>query len=108
MSLKEILVVVLLVGAVTVELACALALFAITDSFDRLHFIGPASTLGPLLIAAAIVLEESLSTNGVKALLAGLLLLFTSPVLTHATARAARVRHYGHWQALPLEEVDED
>jgi multisubunit Na+/H+ antiporter MnhG subunit len=32
----------------------------------------------------------------------------TSPILTHATARAARVRQYGHWEALPYEEVDQD
>lgn len=108
MSLKEIFVMVLLVGAVFVELGCALGLWTIKDSFDRLHFLGPASTLGPLLVAAAIVLEESLSTNGVKALIAALLLLLTSPILTHATARAARVRQYDHWKALPFEEVDQD
>ncbi len=99
---------VLLVGAVSVEFACALGLWTIRDSFDRLHFLGPASTLGPLLVAAAIVLEESLSTSGVKALVAAILLLLTSPILTHATARAARVRQYGHWKALPYEEVDQD
>jgi multisubunit Na+/H+ antiporter MnhG subunit len=49
-----------------------------------------------------------LSTNGIKALAAALLLLLTSPILTHATARAARVRQYGHWKALPYEEVDQD
>jgi len=107
-SLKEIIVVVLLVGAVSVELACALGLWTIKNSFDRLHFLGPASTLGPLLVAAAIVIEESLATNGVKALISALLLLLTSPILTHATARAARVRQYDHWKALPFEEVDQD
>ena len=108
MSFKELIIVLLLVGAVMVELACALGVWKIRDSFDRLHFLGPASTLGPLLVAAAIVVEESLSTIGVKTILTAILLLLTSPILTHATARAARVRQYDHWQALPFEEVDQD
>jgi multicomponent Na+:H+ antiporter subunit G len=107
-GVKDVVIVLLLIGAVGVELACSLGLLAITDSFDRLHFLGPASTIGSLLVAAAIVLEESLSSNGIKALAAAILLLLTSPILTHATARAARVRQYGHWQALPYEEVDQD
>jgi multicomponent Na+:H+ antiporter subunit G len=107
-GVKEVVIVLLLLAAVGVELVCSLGLLVITDSFDRLHFLGPASTIGSLLVAAAIVVEESLSSNGIKALAAALLLLLTSPILTHATARAARVRQYGHWRALPYEEVDQD
>jgi multicomponent Na+:H+ antiporter subunit G len=107
-GVKEVVIVLLLLAAVGVELVCSLGLLAITDSFDRLHFLGPASSIGSLLVAAAIVVEESLSSNGIKALAAAFLLLLTSPILTHATARAARVRQYGHWQALPYEEVDQD
>jgi multicomponent Na+:H+ antiporter subunit G len=107
-NVRDIVVGVLLSGAVAVELACGLALFVVKDSFDRLHFLGPAATLGPLLVVSALVIENALSTNGVKAILAGALLLLTGPIVTHATARAARVRQYGHWQALPYEEVDRD
>jgi multisubunit Na+/H+ antiporter MnhG subunit len=35
-------------------------------------------------------------------------LLLTGPILTHATARAARVRQFGHWEPLAFEEVDQD
>ena len=35
------------------------------------------------------------------------LLLITNPVVTHATARAARIRQFGHWVALRAERVDE-
>jgi multicomponent Na+:H+ antiporter subunit G len=108
LGVKEVIVVVLLIGAVGVELACSLGLLVINDSFDRLHFLGPAATIGPLLVAAAIVVEESLSSSGIKSLAAAFLLLLTSPILTHATARAARVRQYGHWRSLPFEEVDQD
>lgn len=108
MNAKLSIEVVLLAGAVGLELVCATALLLVHDPFDRLHFLGPASSIGPALVALAIVMEEALSTNGVKAIVVAALLLITSPVLTHATARAARVRQYGHWQALPAEEVDSD
>jgi multicomponent Na+:H+ antiporter subunit G len=107
-NVREIVVGLLLSGAVAVELACSLALFVAKDSFDRLHFLGPAATLGPLLVVSALVIENALSTNGVKAILTGVLLFLTGPIVTHATGRAARVRQYGHWQALPYEEVDQD
>ncbi|HZJ49521.1 MAG TPA: monovalent cation/H(+) antiporter subunit G [Actinomycetota bacterium] len=108
MSVRDIVIASLLFGAVAVEIACALALLVVKDSFDRLHFLGPGATLGPLLVVTALVVENALSTNGVKAFLTGGLLLLTGPILTHATARAARVRQFGHWEPLPFEEVDQD
>ncbi|MDQ3661522.1 MAG: monovalent cation/H(+) antiporter subunit G [Actinomycetota bacterium] len=106
--MRNVVIAVLLSGAVAVELSCALALFVVKDSFDRLHFLGPAAALGPLLVVTALVVENALSTNGVKAILTGGLLLLSGPVVTHATARAARVRQFGHWEPLPFEEVDQD
>ena len=108
MIVRDIVIALLLFGAVAVELACALALFVVKDSFDRLHFLGPAAALGPVLVVGALVVENALSTNGVKAILAGGLLLLTGPIVTHATARAARVRQFGHWEPLPFEEVDQE
>jgi multicomponent Na+:H+ antiporter subunit G len=108
LNVRDMVTTVLLFGVVAIELACALALVVVKDSFDRLHFLGPATSLGPLLVVAALVIENALSTNGVKAILTGGLLLVTAPILTHATARAARVRQFGHWEPLPFEEVDQD
>jgi multicomponent Na+:H+ antiporter subunit G len=95
MSLRGIAIAVLLVLGVGVELACCVGVLAMRDAYDRLHFTAPATTIGPLAIAAAIVLQENLSAAGIKALLVALALLMTNPVLTHATARAARVRELG-------------
>jgi len=52
------------------------------------------------------VLEESFSAAGIKALLVALVLLATNPVLTHATARAARVRALGEWTVQEGEQVE--
>jgi len=105
-SVVELATWTLLVIGVGVEILCVVGVVAMDDVFDRLHFLGPASTIGTLAIVLAILFNEPFSTNGIKTLLVGALLILTSPVLTHATARAARVRQYGHWQAVPEEEVD--
>jgi multicomponent Na+:H+ antiporter subunit G len=106
--LHAIVIALLLTGAVVIVALCVLGLFTVSDSFDRLHFLSPVTSIGAVLVAAAIVVEEALSTSGVKAILTVGLLLLTSPILSHATARAARVRQYGHWKALPGEEVSEE
>jgi multicomponent Na+:H+ antiporter subunit G len=97
MSPGGILVAALLVVGVGVTLASCVGVLVMGDAYDRLHFTAPATTIAPLAIAAAIVLEERLSAAGIKALLVALVLLVTNPVLTHATARAARIRQFGEW-----------
>ena len=108
MSLQAIVIALLLSAAVVIVSLCVLGLFTVSDSFDRLHFLSPVTSIPAVLVAAAIVVEEALSTSGVKAILTVGLLLLTNPILSHATARAARVRQFGHWQALSGEEVSEE
>jgi multicomponent Na+:H+ antiporter subunit G len=104
---RNAIVVLLLVLGVGIELLSCIGMWLMKDVFDRLHFLSPASTLGPLFIAAAILVRESFSLPGNKAILVALLNIATGPVLTHATARAARVRQFGHLAALPEEVVGE-
>lgn len=98
---------VLLALGVAIELLACLGLLVARDVYDRLHFSGPAAAVGPIAIAAAIVLREALSTAGIKALLIAALLLCAGPVLTHAIARAARIRAHGDWQAQPEEHIEQ-
>jgi multicomponent Na+:H+ antiporter subunit G len=105
MSPRAILVAALLVVGVGVTLACCVGVLVMRDAYDRLHYTAPATTIAPLAIAAAIVLEERLSAAGIKALLVALVLLVTNPVLTHATARAARIRELGEWTIQEGEQV---
>ena len=107
MSLRDVVVAALLVVGVGVTLVSCLGVLAMRDAYDRLHFTAPATTIAPLAIAAAIVVEERLSAAGIKALLVALLLLVTNPVLTHATARAGRIRQFGEWTVQPGEQVKE-
>jgi multicomponent Na+:H+ antiporter subunit G len=105
MSPRGLLVAALLVVGVGVALASCVGVLVMRDAYDRLHYTAPATTIAPLAIAAAIVLEESFSAAGIKAVLVAVVLLVTNPVLTHATARAARIRELGEWTVQEGEQV---
>ena len=99
MDLTTIAAAVLVTVGVAVELACCVGVVVMRDVYDKLHFTGPATILGPLALAAAIVVQEGLSQAGIKALLVAALLLAANPVLTHATGRALYIRQRDHLEA---------
>jgi monovalent cation/proton antiporter MnhG/PhaG subunit len=96
MDLTTAAVGVLVTVGVAVELACCAGVVVMGDVYDKLHFTGPATILGPLALAGAIVVREGLSQAGIKALLIAALLLVANPVLTHATGRALYIRQRDH------------
>jgi len=98
-DLTTIAAAVLVTVGVAVELACCVGVVVMRDVYDKLHFTGPATILGPLALAAAIVVQEGLSQAGIKALLVAALLLVANPVLTHATGRALYIRQRDHLEA---------
>jgi multicomponent Na+:H+ antiporter subunit G len=102
-SAGDVAVAVLLALGVGSALLGALGLLATRDPYDQLHFTGPATVIGPVAIAAAVLVEEPLSSAGIKAALIALVMVGTGPILLHATARAARVRERGRWVVLPEE-----
>jgi monovalent cation/proton antiporter MnhG/PhaG subunit len=83
---------VLLWCAVTGELLCCTGLVVARDVYDRLHYAMAASTVPAILVAAAVVVEEAWTQPAINALLIACALLVLSPVIAHATARAARTR----------------
>jgi monovalent cation/proton antiporter MnhG/PhaG subunit len=102
-SAGKIAVDALLALGVASALLGALGLLATRNPYDQLHFTGPATVIGPVAIAAAVLVEEPLSSAGIKSVLVALIMLGTGPVLVHATARAARVRERGRWVVLSEE-----
>ena len=85
----------LLAVGVTLELVAVTALLTMRDVYDRLHYAGAATTLGPISIAVAVALNESVSSSGLLALATGLFVFLFGPVSTHVTARVARVLERG-------------
>lgn len=90
----QILVAVLLIAGVFVEILCCLGVLVMRSAYARLHYTAPAG-LGAVLLALAIVLREGFSLIGDKALLIAVFIVVTSPVLSHVTARAVRIRELG-------------
>jgi len=98
----------LLVVAVLAVLISCLGMLVMHDALDQLHFTAPAATIAPVAVAVAVLLEEPLSSAGIKSVIVAALLIVTTPVLSHATARAARIREHGRWKVLQKELEDEE
>ena len=84
----DTMIAALLAAAVCAEMLCCAGMIAMRGALDRLHYVSAAMILGPLPLAAAIIIEEGLSSSGVKTMLTVLLLALIGPVMTHATANA--------------------
>ncbi|HET9183910.1 MAG TPA: monovalent cation/H(+) antiporter subunit G [Candidatus Angelobacter sp.] len=99
MSKTQILIDVLLgIGVASIVLS-SLALLIMKDFYERLHYLSPPATISIICFTAAVIADKHLSQAGIKALLIMVVLLAMNAVLTHATARAARIRQFGRWIA---------
>ncbi|MBI1385735.1 MAG: hypothetical protein GC150_12570 [Rhizobiales bacterium] len=67
----------------------AIGIIRMPDMFTRMHAAGMIDTLGAALIIAGLVLESGFTLISLKLLVLLLLFFFTSPVASHALARAA-------------------
>jgi multisubunit Na+/H+ antiporter MnhG subunit len=99
MAVTELVVAALLgIGVLSFGFT-ALGLLFSRNLYDQIHYLAPGSLIGSLAFAAATLVHEGFSQAGSKAILIAVLLLVSNPVLSHATARAGRVRR--NQQILP-------
>jgi multisubunit Na+/H+ antiporter MnhG subunit len=94
---RVIVATVLLVCGGAIEVLAVIGMCAVRDAYDRMHFVGLAS-YGALLIAVAIVFRESFSLLADKALLVGVVLVVSGPILVHVTMRSMLTREHGNWE----------
>jgi multicomponent Na+:H+ antiporter subunit G len=87
---QDLIVDVLLAFGVGAELVCCIGVLLMRNVFDRLHYSSAATTVGPVLIGAAILVRESVSAAGLQTIATVALLFLLNPVVLIATARAAR------------------
>ena len=88
----EIVVGVLLAIGVVGFAFTSIGILVCRDVFDQIHYLAPGSLVGSVAISAAVLLHGGFSQAGSKSVLIAILLLLSNPVLSHATARAARIR----------------
>ncbi len=83
-----VLTTVFLVLAVLVIYGCCAGLLLMGSSLARLHYVGAAGLVAPLLIMAAVLTEEGASQAGLKAIMIAVLLAVQGPVVAHILGRA--------------------
>ena len=93
MTARDLIVDVLLALGVGAQLICCLGVLLMRNAFDRLHYSSAATTVGPILIGAAVLVRESVSAGGLQTIAIVALVFLLNPVVEIATARAAlRIR----------------
>jgi monovalent cation/proton antiporter MnhG/PhaG subunit len=96
---------ILLGFCVVVCVVCCLALALFRNFYVRLHYLAPVTTVAFVPLLIAVVIREGVGQAAMKSILVFAALLLINAVLTHATARADRVRKLGHWTADPKEQI---
>ena len=106
MNVTAIIIWSLLIVGMAAFLLTSIGLLFTKDVYEQIQYTYPAATIGIVCIVAAIVVEKSVSQAGIKAILTGLVLFWANPALSHAIARAARVRRLGDWKPTPGEKME--
>lgn len=99
--------VLILVGVIFDVLGC-LGLIRLPDVYNRLQAATKSVTLGTCMILFGTFLEFGLTGGGVKALIAILFVLLTSPTAAHALARGSHVRGFKLWEGSKTDKLEEE
>ncbi len=98
MIIREITADVFLGLAAAIVIVSSIGVLVMRDAYQKLHFVGPAALVSPVLVTLAVWLHVGNKATTLEAMLALLLIVIASPFLTHATIRAARIRQTGDWR----------
>jgi len=85
-----------------------LGLIRLPDVYNRLQAATKSVTLGTCSILFGLFLFKGLTAAGIKAILATLFLILTSPVAAHALARAAHKSGVKLWSNSVCDKYEED
>ena len=107
MSGTDIAVTALLAIGCAAVLLSVIGVLLARNTYEGIHYMGPASTLGIGAVTAAILLSESVNGAGLKAILIFLVTFISSAVLAHALARSVRGNQTGTVRVRPSEQHPE-
>ena len=99
--------ILLLAGSIFVLIG-AFGILRLPDFYTRLHAAGLTDTMGAGLVLLGLLLQAETFMVGIKLVIIGAFLLFTSPTTSHATARAALAAGLRIWQAPGIPKRAED
>ena len=106
--MSRIAVDVLLALTVAIALFCAVGMLVMRDAYQRLHYLAPPASVSTLFLAVAVLIGEEDKTAFAKTALIAVLLTIMNAVVSHATARAARIREVRRpdWRFRPDEPLE--
>lgn len=87
--LADLLSLLLLIGGVFLGISGAVGVIRFPDFYTRVHAAGVTDTLSAGMILTALMIQSGFTLVTVKLILVLLFLWYTSPVASHALARAA-------------------
>lgn len=96
---RTIIADVLLGAAAVVVLISSVGVLVMRNAYRKLHYVTPAAIVAPVFVLLAVLAQSGWSINSLMTLLALVFIIIASPVLSHATIRAARIRDAGDWRA---------
>lgn len=96
--LLDVLSWILLVGGALACVVGGVGLLRMPDFYTRIHAASVSDAVGAGLILAGLLLQADSALVALKLVVVGLLIFFTSPVATHALARAALHRGLEPWK----------
>lgn len=96
---------ILVYAAVIITLLSSWLMLRMRDAYQMMHFMAPPASVAAILITVAIFLQQGSKPESYKALFITVVLLLMNSVVTHATARAFRIRAERDWMAAEGQEV---
>jgi len=107
MALTRAVTVDVLLGITALgTLFTAVAIWVVRDFYERLHYMSIPATVSIAALAAAVLVLKGFSAPSAKTVLTVAIVIVMNPILTHATARAARVHEKGQWMPTTDENVE--
>jgi monovalent cation/proton antiporter MnhG/PhaG subunit len=105
MSATSIAIEIFVWIAVAVCMLSCLGVIVMDNVYQRLHYMAPVSAVSGFALLIAVILQNGWGQATIKMGLIAIILFLMNPVLTHATARAARVRQSQDWVPAPGEQM---
>lgn len=106
--MNEIIGYIFIVTGVLFDIFGCIGLVRLPDVYNRLQAATKCVTLGTCGILFGIFVMNGVSEIGVKALLAIIFIMLTSPTAAHALSRAAHVSGIKLWEKSTMDKYEEE
>jgi multisubunit Na+/H+ antiporter MnhG subunit len=83
-----------------------LGMWRMRKPMQALHYMALPGAVGSLALTVAVGCQTGLSQATAKCFAIALILIAINSIVSHATARAFRVRELGHWEPWPGDDIE--